>query len=103
MSPDGTRAVYSKGHNLWLKKLDSGEEKPLTRDGERYYAYATNPDAMGAPAIRPEAVWSPDSRYLFTAQTDDRQVKSLPVIDFRAGRRQHTAEGHRLPPGTARR
>ena len=85
VSPDGTRAAYSKGHNLWLKMLDSGKEKPLTRDGERYYAYATNPDAMGAPAIRPEAVWSPDSRYLFTAQTDDRQVKSLPVIDFAPG------------------
>ena len=81
-SPDGTRAVYSKGHNLWLKNLASGEDKPLTSDGERYYAYAANPDATGRPAIRPEAVWSPDSRYLFTAQTDDRQVRSLPVIDF---------------------
>lgn len=82
VSPDGTRAVYSKDHNLWLRKLDSGEDKPLTSDGERYYAYAANPDATGRPAIRPEAVWSPDSRYLFTAQTDDRQVRSLPVIDF---------------------
>ena len=81
VSPDGTRAVFSRDHNLWLKNLDSGEEKPLTTDGERYYAYAANADATG-PAIRPEAVWSPDSRYLFTAQTDDRQVKSLPVIDF---------------------
>ena len=82
VSPDGSRAVYSKDHNLWLKNLASGDEKPLTTDGERYYAYAANPDATGRPAIRPEAVWSPDSRYLFTAQTDDRQVKSLPVIDF---------------------
>ncbi len=82
VSPDGSRAVYSKDHNLWLKKLASGEEKALTTDGERYYAYAANPDATGRPAIKPEAVWSPDSRYLFTAQTDDRQVKSLPVIDF---------------------
>ena len=82
VSPDGTRAVYSKDHNLWLKNLDSGEEKPLTTDGEPFYAYAANPNATGRPAIRPEAVWSPDSRYLFTAQTDDRQVKSLPVIDF---------------------
>ena len=82
ISPDGSRAVYSKDHNLWLKILETGEEKPLTTDGERYYAYAASPDATGRPAIKPEAVWSPDSRYLFTAQTDDRQVKSLPVIDF---------------------
>ena len=51
-------------------------------DGEPFYAYAANPNATGRPAIKPEAVWSPDSRYLFTAQTDDRQVRSLPVLDF---------------------
>ncbi len=82
VSPDGSRAAFSRGSNLWLKNLASGEEKPLTTDGERYYAYAAVPDATGRPAVRPEALWSPDSRYLFTAQTDDRQVKSLPVIDF---------------------
>ncbi len=82
VSPNGARAVYSKGHNLWLKNLDSGTERPLTTDGEPFYAYAANPNATGRPAIKPEAVWSPDSRYLFTAQTDDRQVRSLPVLDF---------------------
>ncbi|MDE0349077.1 MAG: prolyl oligopeptidase family serine peptidase [Gammaproteobacteria bacterium] len=82
VSPDGSRAVYSKGHNLWLKHLASGEEKQLTTDGAPFYAYGANPHATGRPAVKPEAVWSPDSRYVFTAQTDDRQVKSLPVIDF---------------------
>ncbi|MDE0002900.1 MAG: DPP IV N-terminal domain-containing protein, partial [Rhodospirillaceae bacterium] len=56
ISPDGSRAVYSKDHNLWLKILETGEEKPLTTDGERYYAYAASPDATGRPAIKPEAV-----------------------------------------------
>ena len=82
VSPDGARAVFSKDHNLWLKNLDTGEEKALTHDGEPLFAYAANPNATGQPALKPEAVWSPDSRYFFTAQTDDRQVKSLPVIDF---------------------
>ena len=82
VSPDGARAVFSRDHNLWLKDLDTGEEKALTHDGERYFTYAANPNATGRPALKPEAVWSPDSRYLFTAQTDDRQVQSLPVIEF---------------------
>ena len=82
VSPDGSRAVYSKGHNLWLKHIASGEEKQLTSDGEPFHAYGATPNATGRPAVRPEAVWSPDSRHVFTAQTDDRQVKSLPVIDF---------------------
>ncbi len=82
VSPDGKRAVYAKAHNLWLKDLESGEEKALTSDGEMYYAYGAVPNATGRPTVKPEAVWSPDSRYLLTAQTDDRQVKSLPVIDF---------------------
>ena len=29
-----------------------------------------------------ELLWSPDSRKLFTVQTDDRQVRSLPSIDY---------------------
>ncbi len=82
VSPDGSRAAFSRDHNLWVKRLASGEEKQLTTDGEPFYAYGATPNATGRPAVRPEAVWSPDSRYLFTAQTDDRQVKSLPVIDF---------------------
>ncbi len=82
ISPDGKKAVFSRDHNLWLRDLKSGEEKALTSDGEMYYAYGVVPNATGRPALKPESVWSPDSRYLLTVQTDDRKVKSLPVIDF---------------------
>ena len=82
VSPDGRKAVFSRQHNLWVRNLESGEERTLTQDGEAFYAYGANPNATGRPAVKPEALWSPDSRYVFTAQTDDRQVKSLPVMDF---------------------
>ena len=32
--------------------------------------------------LRAEAVWIPDSHYLLTAWTDDRQMKSPSVIEF---------------------
>ncbi|MDJ0653565.1 MAG: DPP IV N-terminal domain-containing protein [Xanthomonadales bacterium] len=82
VSPDGKRAVFSRDHNLWLRDLESGKEKALTSDGEAFYAYGAVPNATGRPAQKPESVWSPDSRYLLTAQTDERKVKSLPVIDY---------------------
>ncbi len=34
--------------------------------------------------LRGEAVWIPDSHYLLTAWTDDRQMKPPSVIDFTA-------------------
>ena len=40
------------------------------------------PNATGRPATKPEAVWSPDSKKLLTAQVDDRQVLEMPVINF---------------------
>lgn len=82
ISPDGAKALFLKEFNLWVRDLESGTEKALTTDGVRYYAYAGVPDATGRPAVQPEAVWSPDSARVFTAQVDDRQVSDLPMIDY---------------------
>ena len=90
VSPDGLKAVFVKDYNLWLKELDSGKERALTDDGEQYYAYGSQPesrDLMGElyqnsfmiPQA-PQALWSPDSSKLFTLQTDERQVRSLPAM-----------------------
>ena len=82
ISPDGTKALFLKDSNLWVRDLESKQEKALTTDGARFYAYAGLPDLYGSPTARPQAVWSPDSTKVFTAQVDDRQVKEMPVIDF---------------------
>jgi dipeptidyl-peptidase-4 len=82
LSPDGSKAVFFKGFDIWMRDLASGEEKALTTDGEAFYAYGVVPDATGRPVTKPEAVWSPDSTRIFTAQTDDRQVLDLPMITF---------------------
>ncbi len=82
VAPDGKKGAFIKGHDLWLRDLESGEESALTTDGQPFYAYGGVPNATGRPATKPEAVWSPDSKKLLTAQVDDRQVLEMPVINF---------------------
>ena len=83
VSPDGKYAVFSKDYNLWVKRLDSGEERQLTLDGEEFFCYAVNGLAWGAPTTDPnkiQAIWSPDSKRVLTVQRDTRNVKALPVL-----------------------
>lgn len=88
VSPDGKKAAFIKDHNLWVRDLESGEEYALTDDGEQYYAYAVKPESRNligdlvttTCTPKPEAQWSPDSCSLFTMQTDERQVRSLPSM-----------------------
>ena len=81
ISPDGRQAAFIKDHNLWLQNLETGEEWPLTHDGEPNYAYATSPVALGITVnTHVQALWSPDSKRLLTLQTDRRQVKTIPML-----------------------
>ncbi len=82
ISPDGKQAAFFRDHNIWVRNLESGEEKALTKDGAEFFSYGTMPKATAAPAVKPEALWSPDSTKLLTIQTDDRLVLDLPVMDF---------------------
>lgn len=82
ISPDGARALFLKDSNLWVRNLATGEERALTTDGVKYNAYGSLPSVMGIEGGRPQAMWSPDSRRVFTAQVDDREVLELPSLDF---------------------
>ena len=83
VSPDGTKAAFILDHNIWIRELITGEEYALTCDGEPFYSYASAPSAWGASVAlgRPEALWSPDSKKLFTLQVDTRSVQTLPMIE----------------------
>jgi len=82
LSPDGKRGVFSKDANLWVENMQTRAQTQLTFDGETYYAYGAAPSARASSSPRPYVVWSPDSKRIFTAQTDDRKVLDLPTIDF---------------------
>jgi dipeptidyl aminopeptidase/acylaminoacyl peptidase len=88
-SPDGKKAAFSRDYNLWIRDINSGEERALTQNGKCNYAYGVEPQARdlikglkgGEPSVPPlEALWSPDSSLLFTFQLDERPVRSLPSM-----------------------
>ena len=101
ISPDHKLGLFSKDANLWVKELATGKETQLTFDGEPYYEYGKPPASALTPAPGPRGVWSPDSTRIFTAQTDDRKVLNLPVIDYapKDGLRPKVVEYRTALPG----
>jgi dipeptidyl-peptidase 4 len=89
VSPDGRKAVFLQNHNLWLRDLENGRERPLTADGILHNCYAVQPEARNLfgglddqpdAVCLPEAMWSPDSKHLFTVQLDERNVRTLTSV-----------------------
>jgi hypothetical protein len=66
-SPDRKFVAFVRDHNLWIRNAATGEQMPLSRDGEHFYDYATplpsptlmvgqgTEDVVQAPAV----FWSP--------------------------------------------
>ncbi|GLX78331.1 dipeptidyl peptidase IV [Thalassotalea insulae] len=84
VSPDGKRAVFIKGHNLWLRDLVSNEERPLTTDGIEDFGYGTN-NAGWIRDDKPVVKWSPDSKKLTTFRHDSRNVGDMGVVSTIVG------------------
>ena len=80
VSPDGTRAVFIKEWNLWVRDLASHVERPLTTDGVPHFGYATD-NAGWKTSDRPVALWSPDSKKIATFQQDERLVGDMYLVD----------------------
>ncbi len=78
-SPDGKWAVFERDWNLWLRDLQSGQERPLTSDGVPDYGYATGNNGwihdVGA-IVR----WSPDSTRVATFRQDQRKVGNMYLL-----------------------
>ncbi|MBF7015279.1 DPP IV N-terminal domain-containing protein (plasmid) [Novosphingobium resinovorum] len=86
-SPDGAQALTVDGCNLAVRDLASGETRALTTDGVDDNAYGLPPLASrGLAAVSggaiPEALWSPDSKWVLTVQTDERHVPGFPLADY---------------------
>lgn len=86
-SPDGASALVMTGDDLALRDLSTGEERRLTSDGTPEYAYGAPPVTMRtlikARGIDvPEALWSPDGRWILTLQTDERHVPHLSLAEY---------------------
>jgi len=78
-APDGRQAVFVRDHNLWLRDLATGLERPLSYDGcaGDSYVMDTQRDRLvemdyqrpAAPDSLPEVFWSPDSKFLVALRT----------------------------------
>ena len=83
-SPDGQQIAFNRDYNLWLRDTVTGEERPLTQDGEEEYNYFAATSVWGSIWRRlttPAVQWSPDSTRLLAVKRDTRLVKTLPVVD----------------------
>ncbi|HUU35578.1 MAG TPA: DPP IV N-terminal domain-containing protein, partial [Vicinamibacterales bacterium] len=84
VSPDGTRAVFIKDWNLWVRDLASKVERPLTTDGVPDFGYATD-NAGWKTTPKAIVLWSPDSRKVATFQQDERNVGDMYLVETKAG------------------
>ena len=87
LSPDGKHVAFVHDHNLWLREVSSGNERPLTSDGEAFYRYAGKPTAVGFTdddevLDTPNLCWSPNSKRVFTVQRDSRKVLAHPIVNY---------------------
>lgn len=83
LSPDKTKAIFARDHNLWLHDIESGNETLLTEDGEEDFAYGVAGTAWGGPpgAMELQVQWSPNGSSLLSIRRDRRGIKTLPVVN----------------------
>jgi len=90
LSPDRRWQAFVRAFNLWIRSVANGQEIQLTRDGEKYYDYATR-----LPSVRlmieqrtedvrqsPAVFWSPDSQKLITYRIDSRNASRFTVTQY---------------------
>lgn len=87
-SPDKNWALKTENYNLFLSDLKSQTKHQVTYDGEAYYDYASSPETNTRAITNrlekntPEivAIWSSDSKKIVTHKLDQRNVKSLSLL-----------------------
>jgi len=84
LSPDRSKVVFIRDWNLWVRYLESGEEKQLTSDGIENYGYATD-NAGWRQSDRPVVLWSPDSKKIATFRQDQRHVSDMHLVTTNVG------------------
>ena len=83
-SPDGSKTVYIKDWNLWMRDNETGKETQLTKDGEKNYGYATD-NAGWKHSDKPIVLWSPDSKKIATFKQDQRHVSDMYLVKTKVG------------------
>jgi dipeptidyl-peptidase 4 len=96
LSPDGSRAVFIRDHDLWVREVATGEQRRLTTDGAPRHGYATDNEGWRS-GPRPVVRWSPDSRRVKTFRLDERGVGEMHLLETREGRPRLHSWPYALP------
>ncbi|HET7321308.1 MAG TPA: DPP IV N-terminal domain-containing protein, partial [Longimicrobiaceae bacterium] len=96
LSPDGTKAVFIRDWNLWVRDVDTGRETQLTTDGVEDFGYATD-NAGWTHSDRAVVLWSPDSKKVATFQQDQRGVGEMYLVRTQVGHPTLQAWKYPLP------
>ena len=82
ISPDGKKAAYVSGHNLYVEDLNSHKIKALTVDGTRKFVNGTfdwvYEEEFGC---RDGFRWSPDSKKIAFWQVDGRKTRDYYMLN----------------------
>ena len=84
LSPDGKYEAFIRDWNLWIREVESGEERALTTDGVKDFGYATD-NAGWKHSDRAILSWSPDSKKIATFQQDQRHVSTMYLVKTTVG------------------
>ncbi len=100
ISPNGKLGAFVRDWNLWVKNLQTGEERQLTTDGQKYYGYATD-NAGWHSSDQAVVRWSADSKWIATQQQDERKVGFMYLVRTPVHPVGHpTLRAHKFPlPG----
>ena len=100
LSPDGKRGVFIRDWNLWERDVATGAERQLTKDGVKWFGYATD-NAGWASSDRAMVQWSPDSKRVATQQQDERNVGEMYLVPTVVNHPKLTVQKMPLPGDTA--
>jgi dipeptidyl-peptidase-4 len=82
LSPDGSKAAYVSGHNIYVETLADGNVKQLTSDGSTHVINGTFDWAYEEEFdCRDGFRWSPDSRNIAYWKIDATKIKSYLMLN----------------------
>ncbi len=84
LSPDGTKIAFTRGHDLYVIDVETGEEQRITDDGSDviYNGWASwvyMEEILGRSTNYKAFWWSPDSEKIAFMRFDDSPVKIFPI------------------------
>lgn len=96
VSPDGSKTIFIKDWNLFVRDNSSKQDTQLTTDGIKDFGYATD-NAGWKKTDRPIVLWSPDSKKVATYQQDQRHVSDMYLVTTNVGEPKLEAWKYPLP------